>query len=58
MRLSFADQHGVLRGKTLAAGEVDAALKNGVGFTTHAAAEGHLAPHGVPGLARRAAASA
>jgi glutamine synthetase len=34
VRLAFADQHGVLRGKTLAAGEVDAALKNGVGFTT------------------------
>ena len=34
VRLAFADQHGVLRGKTLVAGEVDAALKNGVGFTT------------------------
>jgi glutamine synthetase len=34
VRLAFADQHGVLRGKTLAASEVDAALKNGVGFTT------------------------
>jgi glutamine synthetase len=33
VRLSFADQHGVLRGKTLVAGEVDAALKNGVGFS-------------------------
>ena len=33
VRLSFADQHGMLRGKTLAAGEIDAALKNGVGFT-------------------------
>ncbi len=34
VRLAFADQHGILRGKTLAAAEVDAALKNGVGFTT------------------------
>ena len=31
-------------------GEIDAALKNGVGFTSHHAAQGHLAPHGVPGL--------
>lgn len=34
VRLAFADQHGILRGKTLAATEIDAALKNGVGFTT------------------------
>ena len=34
VRLAFADQHGVLRGKTLTVGEVDSALKNGVGFTT------------------------
>jgi glutamine synthetase len=34
VRVAFADQHGVLRGKTLVVGEVDAALKNGVGFTT------------------------
>jgi len=34
VRLAFADQHGILRGKTLMASEVDAALKNGVGFTT------------------------
>ena len=34
VRLAFADQHGILRGKTLMAAEVDAALKNGVGFTT------------------------
>jgi glutamine synthetase len=34
VRLAFADQHGVLRGKTLTVGEIDAALKNGVGFTT------------------------
>ena len=36
VRLAFADQHGILRGKTLTAGEVDTALKNGVGFTTMA----------------------
>jgi glutamine synthetase len=34
VRLSFADQHGILRGKTLVAGEVAAAMMNGVGFTT------------------------
>ena len=34
VRLVFADQHGVLRGKTLTAGEIEGALKNGVGFTT------------------------
>ena len=34
VRLAFADQHGILRGKTIVASEVDAALKNGVGFTT------------------------
>jgi glutamine synthetase len=34
VRLSFADQHGILRGKTLVAGEISAAMKNGVGFTT------------------------
>jgi glutamine synthetase len=33
VRLSFADQHGVLRGKTLAAGETAAAMKGGVGFS-------------------------
>jgi glutamine synthetase len=32
VRFSFADQHGVLRGKTLAVSEVEAALKSGVGF--------------------------
>jgi glutamine synthetase len=34
VRLSFADQHGILRGKTLVAGEIAAAMKSGVGFTT------------------------
>lgn len=34
VRLSFADQHGILRGKTLVAGEIAAAIKNGVGFTS------------------------
>jgi glutamine synthetase len=34
VRLSFADQHGILRGKTLTAGEIGAAITNGVGFTT------------------------
>src|SRR3954471_23065405 len=34
VRFSFADQHGILRGKTLAASEVDAALKRGVTVTS------------------------
>ncbi|MCF8476749.1 MAG: glutamine synthetase family protein [Pseudolabrys sp.] len=34
VRFSFADQHGVLRGKTLLASEVAAALRNGVTMTT------------------------
>ena len=32
VRFSFADQHGVLRGKTIAVAEVESALKSGVGF--------------------------
>jgi glutamine synthetase len=34
VRFSFADQHGVLRGKTLLASEVANALRNGVTMTT------------------------
>ena len=34
VRFSFADQHGVLRGKTLAAAEVKAALERGVTVTS------------------------
>ena len=34
VRFSFADQHGVLRGKTLVAGEAASAMKNGVNMTT------------------------
>src|SRR5688572_5937947 len=34
VRFSFADQHGVLRGKTLAAGEASAALERGVTLTS------------------------
>jgi glutamine synthetase len=34
VRFSFADQHGVLRGKTLAAGEVKRALERGVTLTS------------------------
>jgi glutamine synthetase len=32
VRFSFADQHGILRSKSIAAAEVPSALKNGVGF--------------------------
>ena len=34
VRFSFADQHGVLRGKTLAAAEVPAALEHGITLTS------------------------
>ena len=34
LRFSFADQHGVLRGKTLAASEAEAALERGVTVTS------------------------
>src|SRR5215470_5087932 len=34
IRLSFADQHGVLRGKTLIASEAVASLESGCGITT------------------------
>src|SRR5258708_36338034 len=33
VRLSFADQHGILRGKTLVAGEIASAMEAGVGFS-------------------------
>lgn len=34
IRLSFADQHGVLRGKTIVAGELKSAFESGVTMTT------------------------
>jgi glutamine synthetase len=34
IRFSFADQHGVLRGKTLVAAEAASAMRDGVGMTT------------------------
>jgi glutamine synthetase len=34
VRFSFADQHGVLRGKTLVASEAEAALERGVTVTS------------------------
>jgi len=34
LRLAFADQHGLLRGKTVVAGEAAAAMRAGVGVTT------------------------
>jgi len=33
VRLSFADQHGILRGKTYVAGEIASVMKSGVGFS-------------------------
>ena len=34
VRISFPDQHGILRGKTIVADEIEAALNNGVGMVT------------------------
>ncbi|MBV9835869.1 MAG: glutamine synthetase [Alphaproteobacteria bacterium] len=34
IRLSFADQHGVLRGKSVTAAALDSSMKSGVGVTT------------------------
>ena len=34
VRISFADQHGILRGKTIFAGEIGSALKSGVSMVT------------------------
>src|SRR6185437_7997018 len=34
VRFSFADQHGILRGKTLTAAEAPSAMAAGIGFTT------------------------
>ena len=34
IRISFPDQHGILRGKTLVADEASSALANGVGMVT------------------------
>ena len=34
IRLSFADQHGILRGKTIVAEELGSAMRSGIGFTT------------------------
>ena len=34
VRLSFADQHGILRGKTIVAGELPSMLRNGCRMTT------------------------
>ena len=34
IRISFPDQHGILRGKTIVADEISSALRNGVGMVT------------------------
>ena len=52
VRLSFADQHGILRGKTLTAGEIGAAMNERRRLHHHHAAQGHRASHGVPGVGR------
>ena len=33
VRLAFADQHGILRGKTYVASEIASVMKSGVGFS-------------------------
>ena len=34
IRLSYPDQHGILRGKTIMASEAEQAMRNGCGITT------------------------
>ena len=34
IRLSYPDQHGILRGKTIMAGEAEQAMRNGCAITT------------------------
>ena len=58
VRLSFPDQHGILRGKSVMAGEAAAVMRNGCSHDHHAAGQGHRAQDRVSGLHRRAAASA
>ncbi len=50
VRLSFPDQHGILRGKTLIASEAVASLENGCSITTTLLAKDYFPPHGVSGL--------
>ena len=58
VRFSFADQHGLLRCKSIAAAEVPAALKNGVGFPSSLLAKDTSNKTVFPGVHARARASA
>ena len=58
VRISFPDQHGLLRGKTLVAGETANALHNGCTHHQLAVRQGHLQPDRVSGVDAPAAASA
>ena len=53
VRFSFCDQHGILRGKTLVASEAARAHAQRRDDDQHAARQGHLAPHGLPGVRGR-----
>ena len=53
IRLSFPDQHGILRGKTLIAAKRCASLESGCTHHDHDARQGHLAPYRVSGVHRR-----
>ena len=58
IRLSFPDQHGILRGKTLVGERGDGVAGERLLHHHHDAGQGHLAPHGVSGVHAPAAASA
>jgi hypothetical protein len=53
VRLSFADQHGILRGKTLMAAQAQLVPGQWLRHDLDTAGQGHLAPHRVSGVVRR-----
>ena len=53
IRLSFPDQHGILRGKTLVASEAMASLESGCSITTTMLAKDTSHQNGVSGVHRR-----
>jgi aminoglycoside/choline kinase family phosphotransferase len=53
VRLAFADQHGVLRGKTLMAAQAQLVPDQRLRHDLDTSRQGHLAPHRVSGVAVR-----
>src|SRR5262249_15280625 len=53
VRFSFPDQHGILRGKTVMAGEAAAGMRNGCPLTTTLLAKGTAPKTRVPGVTAR-----